>query len=145
MTAIASVHDRFSQGSASNAKIVGQRPPFWWVTRLFVAVAVIALCMLGVNTWRQSLLDQGFAQGGQSAQAELRKLRNDLEAATAELTRKQTVLDAEISRKNALAVENTKLKGGRDQATSDLKMALDKLKNFEAKKSDLPVKRSRRG
>ena len=62
MVEIAAAYDRFGGQPVSNAKVVGQRPHFWWVTRTFVGVAIIAFIMLGWVNMRQGLIDQGAAQ-----------------------------------------------------------------------------------
>ena len=143
MTSVTAVHDRFPRGPVSDAKVVGAKPPFWWVTRAFIGIMAIAAIMLGWGAMRDSLIAQGFTQGERSAQTELHQLRDKLATTEAELKRKQSVLDAEIARKNALAVENTRLKGEQSQAVADLGLAMNKLKTIEAKKPPLP--RNKRG
>lgn len=144
MTSAASAIDRHPgwQNRVSDAKVVGAKPPFWWVTRAFIGIVVVAAIMLGWGAVRDSLIAQGFTQGKRSAQTELRQLRDKLATTEAELKRKQSVLDAEIARKNALAVENTRLKGERAQAVADLKTVTAELK---AKKSPPPPARTKRG
>ncbi len=145
MTSAASAIDRHPgwQNRVSDAKLVGDKPPLWWVTRAFIGIMAIAAIMLGWGVMRDSLIAQGFTQGERSAQTELHQLRDKLATTEAELKRKQSVLDAEIARKNALAVENTRLKGERIQAVADLGLAMNKLKTIEAKKPPLP--RNKRG
>lgn len=141
MAAVATVHDRFSTGSVSDANIVGEKKKPSLVARILIGVAVFALLMLGYTSWRDSLIADGFAQGQQSARTELTRLRADLATAKAEIARKQGVLDAEIARKNTLAVANTRLTGERDRAVADLRIAMDKLKAQEAKKPAAPPAR----
>lgn len=141
MMAINAVVDRFSQNSVSDAELVGNKPPLWWVTRAFIGIVVIAVVMLGWGAMRDSLIAQGFAQGKQLGQVEREQWRQDLIASKAELARTELALKAEIKRKQELAVENTRLKGERSQAVADLALAMNKLKAIETQK---PTKSARR-
>mgnify|MGYP003452741356 FL=1 len=127
MAEIAAAYDRFGGQPVSNAKVVGQRPPFWWVTRAFVGVAIIAVIMLGWVNMRQGLIDQGIAQGKQLAQAELSQLRADTKRLRADL-------NAEIARKKELATLYERAEAARKQAVADHKTLADKIKAYEAKK-----------
>lgn len=146
MAAVATVHDRFPQDSVSDAKPVGQKPRFSLVTWILIGGVLLSLLMLPVNMWRESLIADGFAQGQQSAQAELRQLRADLKQTNVELTQLRTDLKAEVARKSALAVANTRLIGERDRAVADLQIAMEKLKAKEANKPAAapPAKRQQR-
>lgn len=148
MTSAASAIDRHPgwQNRVSDAKLVGDKPPLWWVTRAFIGIVVIAVLMLVVNTWRQSLIEEGIAQGKQLGQVEREQWRSDLMASKAELARTELALKAEIKRKQELAVENTRIKGERDQAVADHRTLANKLRTIEAKKSPPPPPaRTRRG
>ena len=127
MAEIAAAYDRFGGQPVSSAKVVEQRPPFWWVTRAFVGVAIIAVIMLGWVNMRQGLIDQGIAQGKQLAQAELSQLRADTKRLRADF-------NAEIARKKELATLYERAEAARKQAVADHKTLADKLKAYEAKK-----------
>lgn len=134
---------RFPRWSVSDAKLVGgsflpQSRKGWMIIFIaFLTFAVLPfLLWIGSSSYQgriERAMAQGKVEGRQSAQVELSQLRLDLASAKGELRRKQLVLDAETARKNTLAVENTKLRGEKVQAVSDLNMAMNKLRAIEAK------------
>lgn len=109
----------------------GAEASFWWVTRAFVGVAIIAVIMLGWVNMRQGLIDQGIAQGKQLAQAELSQLRADTKRLRADF-------NAEIARKKELATLYERAEAARKQAVADHKTLADKLKAYEAKSQHQP-------
>ncbi len=134
MTAVAAAHSRFPENGVSDAKIKGQRTPFQRVTRLLVGVALFALLMLCITSWRDSLIRQGFEEGEQAAQIELSQLRANLRQGNAEAARLRTDLAVEIAKKKDLAVRFERAEAARKQAVADHRTLAEKIKAYEAKK-----------
>lgn len=151
MAAVATGHERFPRGGdVSDAKIVGlgQKPPFWWVTRFLTGAAVLALLMLGITNWHESRLEQARAAAKaaaeQVAKAELELQRVEIEQLKAQARQLRNDLDAEIKVKQALAVRVERAEARTGQAVSDIKTVVNAVaKGVPAKKAPPPAQKRR--
>lgn len=150
MPAIAAFHSRFPRGGdVSDAKVRGQKPPFWWVTRTLMTVVVIALVMLVFNSVRQSWIADGHAQGKEAAEQtakakldqqrdEIVQLKSKIEELQGQVNGLRGELKTARNQSDGLAEQLRLANAKRSQAVSDLKTTVTAVANAKG----APVKKA---
>ena len=142
MTASIPFHANRYNAVDVEAKVLSDKP---FTAKAFLLGVVILIALYGVVSWFRIDSLQGenevLATDVSVLTAHVATLKAEAEKSkTLAMTNKKLRddLDAEIARKNVLAVENTRLKGRVTQGERDLAQALEKLKSFEQQSKQKP-------